>query len=59
MKADGIDNVHIVAADIVDAADLKQAAEQASAIVGNQGLDALICNAAYVSSTTALTTLKD
>lgn len=59
LQADGIQNVHIVEADIVDSAALKLAATQVNEIVGESGLDVLICNAAYVSSSTALTSLRD
>ncbi|KAB2573318.1 Fluoren-9-ol dehydrogenase [Lasiodiplodia theobromae] len=59
LAADGITNVHLIEADITDEPALKRAADEAKAILGHHGLDILINNAAYVSETTALKSLKD
>ncbi|KAH8172646.1 short chain dehydrogenase domain-containing protein [Sarocladium implicatum] len=56
---DGFRNVHILAADITDDTSLQAAALEARRILGDTGLDVLINNAAYVSQTTALKSLKD
>ncbi|UKZ69226.1 uncharacterized protein TrAtP1_010236 [Trichoderma atroviride] len=59
LDADGIFNVHVVAADISDGTAVRNAAEETKRFLGGAGLDVLINNAAYVSVTTALTSLKD
>ena len=59
LAADGVTNVHILSADINDEAKLKHVAEEASRILGSQGLDVLIHNAAYLSYWSGLKSLKD
>ena len=49
LVADGITNVHVLAADITDEPALKLAAEETRRILGGKGLDVLINNAARVS----------
>lgn len=60
LAADGITNVHVLAADITDEPTLKLAAQDARRILGGKGLDVLINNAAHVSgSLWEYTSLKD
>ncbi|RFU77340.1 saccharopine dehydrogenase [Trichoderma arundinaceum] len=59
LTADGISNVHVIAADIADETALRNAAEETKRILNGEGLDVLINNAAYVSEITALKTLQD
>ncbi|RAH67253.1 NAD(P)-binding protein [Aspergillus aculeatinus CBS 121060] len=59
LAADNITNVHVLVADVTDDNALKGAAAEASDILGSQGLDVLIHNAAYVSEQTALTSIND
>jgi NAD(P)-dependent dehydrogenase (short-subunit alcohol dehydrogenase family) len=59
LATDGIMNAHILETDITDGKALELAAQQARQILGDKGLDVLINNAAYVSETTALKSLKD
>ena len=59
LAADGHRNVHVIAADLTDRDSLDTAAREVEEILGGKGLDVLINNAAYVSSRTALKSLRD
>ncbi|PYH75558.1 NAD(P)-binding protein [Aspergillus uvarum CBS 121591] len=59
LAADNIANVHVLVADVTDDSALKDAAAEARNILGSQGLDVLIHNAAFVSEQTALTSVND
>ncbi|KAL7907078.1 Saccharopine dehydrogenase domain-containing protein [Trichoderma velutinum] len=59
LSADNISNVYIVAADITDDKALKTAAEETERFLGDEGLDVLINNAAYVSKSTELKDFKE
>ncbi|GAW22630.1 hypothetical protein ANO14919_121720 [Xylariales sp. No.14919] len=59
LHADGIQNVHVLSADITEKAALKLAAEEARRILGTKGLDVLINNAAYAFGPTGLKSLQD
>jgi NAD(P)-dependent dehydrogenase (short-subunit alcohol dehydrogenase family) len=57
LEKDGISNVTILAGDIVDIAALQSAAAAVAKLVGDDGLDYLINNAAIAPEGTALTNL--
>ena len=62
LATDGLGNVHVVTADITDADALADAARKTDAILaekGGKGLDVLINNGAYISQSTAWSTLAD
>ncbi|RWA05878.1 hypothetical protein EKO27_g9225 [Xylaria grammica] len=59
LHTDGIQNVHVLSADITDKAALNLAAEEARRILGSKGLDVLINNAAYAFGPTGLKSLQD
>jgi len=54
---DGLKNVHILQADMVDVPALRKAAEETAKITGG-GLDMLINNAAYMSQLSGFTTIS-
>ena len=59
LARDSISNVHILHGDITDVPSLERAAAETATILGDQGLDILINNGAYVSDVTALRSLEE
>ncbi|SPO07104.1 related to protoporphyrinogen oxidase [Cephalotrichum gorgonifer] len=59
LAADGITNVHVLAADITEEGAMKVAAQEAKRILGAKGLDVLINNAGYISKATELKSVKE
>lgn len=57
VQKDGLKNVHIIQADVVDIPALKKAAEETTQLTGGS-LDVLINNAAFISDTSAFANMS-